>query len=69
MMIDITPIETVREVLVRREALFGLLSWEEVVRADSISHDLFIRCDKEPGNIYLIVNGQSKKLLTPATAE
>ena len=48
---EVIPAIYTREFYVKKTTLFGLLSWEELVRTEYISNDLIIRTEKEPNKI------------------
>lgn len=53
---EIREYEMIRERLVRRTALFGLLRWYEVEKKDSIGKNLVILIHRIPDKIFL--NGE-----------
>jgi len=60
-MIQVKAVEKVKEYYIDREALFGLIRWEKVLRVDSIGNELRIFTDKIPEKVFL--NGKEYKIV------
>lgn len=56
MKVEISPREIVRNEYREREALFGIVRWEERIKSDVVGNELHIFADKKPDKIFF--NGE-----------
>ena len=55
-LINVSPVEKVRDYYRTKEGLFGMLSWEELLRRDSLGKELWISTGKIPDKVF--INGK-----------